>query len=436
MTASPRLVDLGRRDQRDAVRGAEGVLQLHEPRVGAAGVAAGLRQLLGELVLERLGLLLLLGGRGLELLELGLLLLEVGRLRLQRRRPGLGAPRPGPRARPSGARGSRRSRPGCAASDASWRTCWRSDSGGREPAAAARPARRSVGGLAQQLLLLGPGRRDRPRAGAPPRLELGRDLGPDGRRRPRGGAAGEPRLGGLERPRAPREAGLARLALGLRRRGSAAQERLGALEAVAAAPARIAAISRLESARARPRRWRCCGPQRRRPARPRSAAWASRLACSDSSSACWAFSRRPAASSAACCCWPSFCSCSSWPGAALAWSSCCWTLGSVVAGVPMLDRDQEGPVVARPESRRDQVVGLPLLGVLRRRADVLLTELEREERHDQDGEQGEEAGDRDQRVPGDRAVPSAPSGRFPAPWALGAGTPAGRGSGCGARPGT
>ena len=52
-------VDLGRRREDDPGGRDQGVLDLHQPGVGAAVVAAGLGQLLGELVLQRQRLLLL-----------------------------------------------------------------------------------------------------------------------------------------------------------------------------------------------------------------------------------------------------------------------------------------------------------------------------------------------------------------------------------------
>ena len=72
----PALVDGGRRDQLDVRRRGQGVLELHQAGVGAAVVAAGLGQLVGELLLQLLGLLLLL-------LRLLLLLLEGVGLGLQ-----------------------------------------------------------------------------------------------------------------------------------------------------------------------------------------------------------------------------------------------------------------------------------------------------------------------------------------------------------------
>ena len=54
-----RLVDLGRRDHRHPLRLLQPALERRQPRVGAALVAAGVRQLLGELLLQLLGLLLL-----------------------------------------------------------------------------------------------------------------------------------------------------------------------------------------------------------------------------------------------------------------------------------------------------------------------------------------------------------------------------------------
>ena len=83
ITASPCLVDLRRCDHVHVGGRGERVLELHDPRVGAAVVTTGLGQLLRQLVLELLRLLLLsLRLRGL-LLELGALLLELGGLRLE-----------------------------------------------------------------------------------------------------------------------------------------------------------------------------------------------------------------------------------------------------------------------------------------------------------------------------------------------------------------
>ncbi len=78
------LGDLRRGHQLVALRVDEGVLELDDARVGCLVVAAGLGELLRELVLQLLGLLLLLGRLGLEGVEVRLLLLQLVGLLLQR----------------------------------------------------------------------------------------------------------------------------------------------------------------------------------------------------------------------------------------------------------------------------------------------------------------------------------------------------------------
>src|SRR4051812_30496591 len=76
--------DRGRRNQRVALGGDQAVLEFHEPGIGAAVVAAGLRDRLDELIVQSLGLLLLLLRRRLQLQQRVLLLLQLGGLLLQR----------------------------------------------------------------------------------------------------------------------------------------------------------------------------------------------------------------------------------------------------------------------------------------------------------------------------------------------------------------
>src|SRR5262249_38881101 len=73
-----------------------------------------------------------------------------------------------------------------------------------------------------------------------------------------------------------------------------------------------------------------------------------------------------------------------------------------------IDRDEERAVVAHAEARRQEVVGLPLGGRLRRGADVLLAEIQREARHDQRDQQREHGEDRPPRPPRQGVRPAAP----------------------------
>ncbi len=93
------LVDLGGRGRHDPGGRGKRVLDLHQPRIGAAVVPARLGQLLRELVLQFERLLLLRGGGVLEGEELGLLGLQVVRLGLER----CGLAREGRRLRREGA---------------------------------------------------------------------------------------------------------------------------------------------------------------------------------------------------------------------------------------------------------------------------------------------------------------------------------------------
>ena len=111
----------------------------------------------------------------------------------------------------------------------------------------------------------------------------------------------------------------------------------------------MAAIS--ASIRARSASTRRCSARSASAWRPSSAACASRLACSDSSSACSASSsascaagrpprpRGPPAAAGPPSARPRAGSGGRWP-----WSSCCWTLGSVVAGVPSSVAIRRGPL--------------------------------------------------------------------------------------------
>ena len=73
-----------------------------------------------------------------------------------------------------------------------------------------------------------------------------------------------------------------------------------------------------------------------------------------------------------------------------------------------VDADQQRPVVAHAEALGEQVVGLALGGVGRRRADVLLPELEGEDRDQQHAEQDQRDDDRPPRVHGQERAPPRP----------------------------
>ena len=73
-----------------------------------------------------------------------------------------------------------------------------------------------------------------------------------------------------------------------------------------------------------------------------------------------------------------------------------------------MDGDQQRPVVADAEARGHEVVGLALRGVVGRRADVLLAELEREDRDDQRPRMQARRPPRSPRVAGDEAGPGGP----------------------------
>ena len=196
-----------------------------------------------------------------------------------------------------------------------------------------------VGGLLQELRLLGPRGRDDPAQALGLGAQLG-GLGLDGRlglrRRPRRSAPRRPRRRRSPRRGAPRAPGA-----GTGRRGSAP----GAPRRAGRGPrgARGWPRSPPPAGRARPRRGaaRPGAPRPRAPARPPAPPGSPARTPARPAAAC---SSAPSASRAACCCWPSFCSASSWLWRALAWSSCCWTLGSVVAGVPSSVAIRSGPL--------------------------------------------------------------------------------------------
>ena len=347
--------------------------------------------------------------------EVGLLGLEVGGLRLEARPPGAGAPPPGPRATASGPPAGRPPRPVLRTSSARrrasftivgfarrWPAAWRRSAAAW--ASSARSSARAAGDPARTRLgLLLERRRSAPRP--PPHARHRRSVGQPGLGR-RDALRGSP-PGGPRRPRRAARAWRAR-ARSASARWSRSPRRPSicrdlALDAARAAPARRSPAG-------------LAAPPPRARARPAGRAAA---ACSCSQLACWAFRAAACFWSAACCALPSFCSCSSSAWSALAWSICFCTAGSVVAGVARATADQQRAVVADAEAVGHEVVGLALGGVGRRRADVLLAELQREDRDREDAERDDRADDRDQRVAGDRPCPSA--AQRPVPRVLGLG---------------
>ena len=104
-------------------------------------------------------------------------------------------------------------------------------------------------------------------------------------------------------------------------------------------------------------------------------------------------------------------------------------------GRVQVDPDQQRAVVAHAEAVGEEVVGLALGGVRGRRADVLLPELQREDRDREDAERDDRGRDRDQRVAGDGVAPLGPEARAGLLRAWAASTRAGAPSRCAAPPG-